>query len=195
MRKPFNGNYVVTQPFGANPRVYGPGGHRGIDYGLPGKTPVIAMEAGVVKKMPFQWGGFGNYLTLTFGPYIAYYGHLHSITKTGVVKEGDVIGYSDSSGWSTGNHLHLEIYNRGSLINPNSLFTPPAPAPTLRRLTVIATAGANIRREPTTASAVVTRVPFNTILWARSRANGQSVYGNPVWFRVNNGWISATTVR
>ena len=195
--KPFKGNYAVTQKFGANPQIYGRGGHRGIDYGLPGSTPVIAMTAGTVTKMPFQTNGFGNYLTLKFGTYTAYYGHLKSITRTGAVREGDVIGYSNSSGWSTGNHLHLEVYNGRTLINPNSLFVPPPPKPqpTLRRLRVIVPKGANVRKEPSTKSAVVYSVPYNGILWARSKVVGQALPGSNLWFRVNNGWVSATVVR
>lgn len=135
MRRPFNGNYPVTQGFGANPGVYGPGGHRGIDYGLPRATPVIAVTAGYVNRPPFQTGGFGTYITLTFGEFICYYGHLLSVARVGAVNEGDVIGYSNSSGWSTGNHLHFEVYRNRTLINPDSLFANP-PAPTVKTVTV-----------------------------------------------------------
>lgn len=121
MRKPFSGSYPVSQPFGANPGVYGPGGHRGIDYALPGNTPLIAVHEGTVKNMGYQHNGFGNHLTLSFGPYVCYYGHLARVAKTGKVKEGEVIGYSDNTGWSTGNHLHFEVYANRTLINPNEL--------------------------------------------------------------------------
>lgn len=118
---PFRGNFPVTQPFGANPAVYGPGGHRGIDYGTPTGTPIIAVSSGVVKNMPFQSGGFGIYLTLSFGEYICYYGHLRSVVKTGAVKQGEVIGYTNNTGWSSGPHLHFEVYNNRRLINPETL--------------------------------------------------------------------------
>lgn len=123
MRKPFNGNFPVTQGFGANPQIYGPGGHRGIDYGLPNGTPVIAVANGVVNKPAQQPNGFGTYLTLSFGEYICYYGHLSQVTKTGNAKEGEVIGYSDNTGWSSGPHLHFEVYKNRTLINPSVLLT------------------------------------------------------------------------
>lgn len=135
MRRPFNGNYPVTQGFGARPNVYGPGGHRGIDYGLPGGTPVIAVASGRVTRPPFQQGGFGIYVTLAFADIICYYGHLKSVARVGWVNEGDVIGYSDSTGWSTGNHLHFEVYRNRTLINPDSLFASPPP-PVVKTVTV-----------------------------------------------------------
>lgn len=118
---PFKGNYPITQKFGVNPATYGTGGHRGIDYGTPNNTPIIAIADGVVKKMPFQSNGFGTHLTLSFGNYIVYYGHLDRVTRTGAVKKGWTIGYTDNTGWSTGPHLHLETYENRKLINPQLL--------------------------------------------------------------------------
>lgn len=122
MRLPFNGKFPVTQPFGANPDVYGAGGHKGIDYGLPSRTPVYAVHDGVVNKPAFQPNGFGTYLTLSWDAYIIYYGHLDSVVKTGIVKEGELIGYSDNSGWSSGPHLHIEVYQARTLVDPEKLF-------------------------------------------------------------------------
>lgn len=122
MRRPYNGNYPITQVFGANPQVYGAGGHRGTDYGLPNKTPVYAVHDGIVNKPAFQPNGFGTYLTLSWDVWIVYYGHLDSVVKTGIVKEGELIGYSNSSGWSSGPHLHIEVYQARTLVDPEKLF-------------------------------------------------------------------------
>lgn len=119
--KPFNGDFPVTQGFGVNPKTYGPGGHRGIDYGTPTNTQIIAVADGVVAKPAPQPNGFGTYITLSFGEYICYYGHLLKVRKTGAVKQGEVIGWTDSTGWSTGPHLHFEVYQNRKLINPDKL--------------------------------------------------------------------------
>ena len=134
MRLPFNGKFPVTQPFGANPDVYGAGGHKGIDYGLPSRTPVYAVHDGVVNKPAFQPNGFGTYLTLSWDAYIVYYGHLDSVVKTGIVKEGELIGYSDNSGWSSGPHLHIEVYFARALINPEQLFNKEEPVQEIQKI-------------------------------------------------------------
>ena len=38
------------------------------------------------------------------------------------VRQGDLIGYSGTTGNSTGAHLHLEIYSYGSAVNPVNVF-------------------------------------------------------------------------
>ena len=38
------------------------------------------------------------------------------------VQAGDVIGYTGSTGWSTGCHMHFEVWKNGSTINPLSMF-------------------------------------------------------------------------
>lgn len=121
MITPFKGSFPITQKFGANASTYGPGGHKGVDYGTPTGTPIIAIADGAVAKQPFQGNGFGNYVTLSFGSYVCYYGHLSRFAKTGKVKQGTVIGYTGSTGWSTGPHLHLEVYKNRTLLNPDIL--------------------------------------------------------------------------
>ena len=40
-----------------------------------------------------------------------------------MVKQGDVIGYVGTTGSSTGNHLHLEIRENYTRINPERKYT------------------------------------------------------------------------
>ena len=51
--------------------------------------------------------------------YSTLYGHMRSVaTSAGkYVKQGEIIGYVGSTGNSTGNHLHLEVWRGGSKAN------------------------------------------------------------------------------
>ena len=52
------------------------------------------------------------------------YGHLSSVAvKQGSnVVQGQKIGGVGTTGYSTGNHLHLSVYKNGCLINPFTVF-------------------------------------------------------------------------
>ena len=62
--------------------------------------------------------------------YSTLYGHMKSVaTSAGkYVKQGELIGYVGSTGNSTGNHLHLEVWKGGS--------KPSTPAATSRSRTI-----------------------------------------------------------
>ena len=70
-------------------------------------------------------GGYGNYVIIYHGSmsdgnaYSTLYGHMKSVaTSAGkYVKQGELIGYVGSTGNSTGNHLHLEVWKGGSKAN------------------------------------------------------------------------------
>lgn len=54
-----------------------------------------------------SYKGYGLYVILQ-GPGVqTYYGHLDKAGKLGPVKAGEVIGYADSTGFSSGHHLHV----------------------------------------------------------------------------------------
>lgn len=108
----------ITQLFGENPQTYkkwGFPGHNGIDYGIPNGTPVGAAAAGTVALVSFENGGYGNYVKLSHkdGAKVlnTYYAHLASaaVSAGQKVKAGDVIGYSNNTGASTGPHLHFGL--------------------------------------------------------------------------------------
>jgi hypothetical protein len=73
---------------------------------------MIACEDGTVtaKSDP---SGYGTYIDLNVGKYSLRYGHLGSIKKRGSVKRGDVIGLSNNTGSSEGDHLHFEVRTDG----------------------------------------------------------------------------------
>jgi hypothetical protein len=137
MRKPFNGDYTITQPFGVNPADYarfGMNGHNGIDYGLPSGTLVIAAISGTAQVLSDP-PGFGNYVTVTNGQYKTIYAHLDHATVTNgqQVTEGQQIGVSNNTGNSSGPHLHFGVKPVNGLNNNNGFFGAIDPQPILNQ--------------------------------------------------------------
>ena len=99
--------------------------HAGIDLAAPGGTPIYAAASGYVQVAGWSSGGYGNYVIIYHGKmtdgnaYSTLYGHMRSVaTSAGkYVNQGDLIGYVGSTGNSTGNHLHLEVWKGGSKAN------------------------------------------------------------------------------
>lgn len=104
--------------------------HLGIDYAAPVGTPVMSTGAGTVMTASRRRGN-GNYIKIRHNQnYISYYLHLLRFAKgiaNGVkVKQGQVIGYVGSSGYSTGPHLDYRVKKNGRFVNPRRLKLPPA---------------------------------------------------------------------
>lgn len=99
--------------------------HAGIDLAAPGGTPIYAAASGYVQVAGWSSGGYGNYVIIYHGSmsdgnaYSTLYGHMRSVaTSAGkYVKQGELIGYVGSTGNSTGNHLHLEVWKGGKKAN------------------------------------------------------------------------------
>ena len=99
--------------------------HRGTDFAAPGGTPIYAAASGYVQVAGWSSGGYGNYVIIYHGKmsdgnqYSTLYGHMRSVaTSAGkYVQQGEIIGYVGSTGNSTGNHLHLEVWKGGSKAN------------------------------------------------------------------------------
>ena len=99
--------------------------HAGTDFAAPGGTPIYAAASGYVQVAGWSSGGYGNYVIIYHGKmsdgnqYSTLYGHMRSVaTSAGkYVQQGEIIGYVGSTGNSTGNHLHLEVWNGGSKAN------------------------------------------------------------------------------
>lgn len=91
--------------------------HHGEDWPAGYGTPIRAAHSG--KIVTGYDGGRGNYSIVTFGNIKMVYMHQSRYAKrSGTVRGGDVIGYVGSTGDSTGNHLHFEIYVNGKVTNP-----------------------------------------------------------------------------
>ena len=99
--------------------------HAGTDLAAPGGTPIYAAASGYVQVAGWSSGGYGNYVIIYHGKmsdgnqYSTLYGHMRSVaTSAGkYVQQGELIGYVGSTGNSTGNHLHLEVWKGGSKAN------------------------------------------------------------------------------
>ena len=105
--------------------------HAGTDFAAPAGTPIYAAASGYVQVAGWSSGGYGNYVIIYHGKmsdgnqYSTLYGHMRSVaTSAGkYVQQGEIIGYVGSTGNSTGNHLHLEVWKGGSkanAVNPRS---------------------------------------------------------------------------
>ena len=99
--------------------------HGGIDLAAPAGTPIHASESGSVIVARGS-SSYGNYVVIYHGTasdghsYSTLYAHMTSycVSAGQSVNRGDVIGYVGSTGDSTGNHLHLELWQGGTKINP-----------------------------------------------------------------------------
>lgn len=102
--------------------------HLGIDYAANYGTPIHSIGNGKV-IFAGKDDGYGNAVIIRYSKkYKALYGHMEKFAK-GLhvgerVKEGEVIGYVGSSGWSTGPHLHFELYVYGTPRDPLKMHFP-----------------------------------------------------------------------
>ncbi len=103
--------------------TYGPN-HRGTDFGLIDAQPVFAAHPGTIGEAGWSTVGYGFTVTINGSPWWTRYGHLKQVlVQPGQqVSGGDVIAYGNSTGNSTGSHLHFEIKRNGVFIDPLSVF-------------------------------------------------------------------------
>jgi murein DD-endopeptidase MepM/ murein hydrolase activator NlpD len=110
-----------ADPFGG-----GAENHAGVDIAAEFGTPVKASATGVVQQAAWN-GGYGRFVSIDHGDGMTTcYGHMSAIAVAPGqrVTRGQVIGYVGSSGYSTGPHLHFEMREGGSTVNPLQ-FTAP----------------------------------------------------------------------
>lgn len=102
--------------------------HTGTDIAAPEGTPILAAANGTVTLAngTDPWGGgYGYYVKISHGGGMeTLYAHCSAICVTPgqTVRQGEVIGYVGSTGNSTGNHLHFEVWMNGSRIDAMTCF-------------------------------------------------------------------------
>ena len=101
---------------------FGQSGHNGIDISAPEGTTVWAADNGVVTMAQGGWNyGYGNVVQIDHGNgFVTIYAHLSSISVSQCqsISAGAPIGAAGNTGNSQGAHLHFEIRQGGSPINP-----------------------------------------------------------------------------
>ncbi len=209
-RQPFSGEYPITQYYGD---TLTSSFHTGIDYGCPMNTPIFASADGVIRFSEYDRTGYGYCVIIEHDiSHATLYGHLSSLIylSTGItIKQGDLIGYSGNSGYSTGPHLHFEartqwndfrthfdpmdlpliciddliFQNLGKEKNVNPITNELEPGP----VQIIAQAGAYAHNENFTSKQVL---PFGaelTFTGNTKEKNGLTFCECTVWIAVNDG--------
>lgn len=111
----------ITQRFGRtvdSVRLYRSGTHNGVDFRASRGTPVKAALNGVVVGVgntDAQKGcySYGKWILISHPNGLStLYAHLDliKVNKDQTVRTGDIIGYSGSTGYATGPHLHVTVY-------------------------------------------------------------------------------------
>lgn len=150
---PIKDEYRYTQRYGQNLLNYqqfGMKGHNGIDLACPRRTKIYASHDGVITQavdgaLP-DAGGYGNQVKLRGkldkGFVETVYAHFLflEVKLNDKVKAGDLLGFADSTGFSTGDHLHFGVrfrddnnkvidYDNGyfGYVDPDPLFEKEPP--------------------------------------------------------------------
>lgn len=114
---------IITSGFGgrSNPFNYSRReNHPGIDIAGDYGNPIYAGASGYVMQAEWYYG-YGKYIKIDHGyGYQTCYGHMSELlVHAGQrVKKGQLIGRMGSTGYSTGPHLHYEVFRNGERVNP-----------------------------------------------------------------------------
>jgi len=95
--------------------------HAGID--IIGGGPIVSALDGEVVETGYNPSGFGNYVRIDHGDGIeTVYAHMEhdsiTVSKNEKIDKGEEIGEMGTTGSSTGEHLHFEVYEDGQQVDP-----------------------------------------------------------------------------
>lgn len=126
---------IMTQGFNLHPEWYGKYwpegykhlGHEGIDIQAPMNANIYACADGIVSQVIYSsTHNYGNHIRIKHlgGKFETIYAHLLTIdTAVGLeVRRKQYIGKADSTGNSTGSHLHLTLKKFGATANGETPF-------------------------------------------------------------------------
>lgn len=127
---PYMGNYKLDGKAGA-------GSHAAVDIKLVMRTPLQSIANGVVYDTGDKPSGFGKYVVIkhenvpsvdnpnVLTTYYSSYSHMDdfSVSKGQIVRKGETIGFSGTTGTSTTPHLHFQIDKADAPFHPYWPFT------------------------------------------------------------------------
>ncbi|MDQ3289240.1 MAG: M23 family metallopeptidase [Pseudomonadota bacterium] len=128
---PVNGGCTVTSPFSparSHPVLGKTRPHHGVDYRAPTGTPILSAAGGAIER---------SYTSTSFGETVivrhtdggaTLYAHLQrrDVQAGDTVSRGQNLGTANSTGVSSGPHLHLEYVPNGQIIQSKSRIDPDA---------------------------------------------------------------------
>lgn len=198
----------ITQWFGVNPDVYaqfGLPGHDGIDIKAPKGSKIYAVAPGRIKRVqPVPDGkGYGIHVRIAHADgYETIYAHLEkTLVRVGNrVQAGTLIGLADSTGFSSGSHLHLVLKRQGetymnwpyNITDPTSFLMPllywqepagpytegwvfSASVTIVDDLAQVNAGNAHLREEPGVDAEVIDLIPEGTILIVVGESDDESI--------------------
>lgn len=116
----------ITSPYGMrfHPILHIWELHDGTDFGAACGTPIRAPYPGRVTER-YYGIGYGNRLFIDHGRVDGHYittamnhAERYIVSPGQHVRQGQVVGYVGETGWATGCHLHLMVWEDGTKINP-----------------------------------------------------------------------------
>jgi murein DD-endopeptidase MepM/ murein hydrolase activator NlpD len=129
MMMPVDGHITSYFGYRYHPILHFTRFHAGLDIGASWGTPIVAAGDGEVVAAGWA-GGYGREVRIAHaGGLVSLYGHMSSIAASPgtYVRQGQVIGYVGSSGLSTGPHVHFEVRENGTPVNPLGVRFTSAP--------------------------------------------------------------------
>ncbi|MDA0237957.1 MAG: peptidoglycan DD-metalloendopeptidase family protein [Proteobacteria bacterium] len=105
--------------------------HKGVDYGAPTGTPIMAASKGTIRYLGTK-GAYGHFIEIHHTSGVSTrYAHLSKyakkLKKGSKVEQGQIIGYVGASGLATGPHLHYEFLVHGNQVDPSKTIVQPGP--------------------------------------------------------------------
>ncbi len=124
---PLPGKPTVTQGFGQSPEVYsqfGLAGHNGIDFGVDIGTTVYAPNDGVATVKDDGTKGYGLHVIIKSDRRFSLLAHLSevSVQNGQNISQGDPVGKSGMTGFSTAPHLHwtFKLLSNGVVLHKDN---------------------------------------------------------------------------